>query len=348
MADGRATAQRERGWLHVILALVAFLLLGLPPFTAALPVSDMLLLLLPVFAACWVAGWARGGPAVPALFWTVMAVVVLRSPLGGTSHYAAMARSWSLFVAGAFGALCVLGRQESLVHRALTATAIALLVGAAMLALPPGRFARAEHALTTELAARNAEAIAAMQQSVSEIAAQSPSAGASARALAARSPAQLLSVSAVAAPLAPALLALESLAACALAWAMYHRFSRARLGAPLARLREFAFGDQLVWGLVAGCALVALPPLRPLATTGWNLIAFFGSLYVVRGYAVFTWFIPHRAALESAVLATLAIVTLLLSLIVVPAAFGLGLSDTWFDWRRRVGQVPPRPGGPST
>ena len=54
----------------------------------------------------------------------------------------------------------------------------------------------------------------------------------------------------------PALLALESLAALALAWATYHRLSRARLGAPLRPLREFRFNDQLVWGLIVGLTIV--------------------------------------------------------------------------------------------
>src|SRR3712207_8406043 len=35
------------------------------------------------------------------------------------------------------------------------------------------------------------------------------------------------------------------------------RVSRARIGPPLAPLREFRFNDQLVWGLVAGITAVA-------------------------------------------------------------------------------------------
>ena len=60
----------------------------------------------------------------------------------------------------------------------------------------------------------------------------------------------------LAAPAFPALLALESLLALALAWTLYHRFSRARIGEPLGRLKEFRFNDQLVWGLIVAVALV--------------------------------------------------------------------------------------------
>jgi hypothetical protein len=135
-----------------------------------------------------------------------------------------------------------------------------------------------------------------------------------------------------AAPLFPALLALESLAACALAWALYHRLSRARLGAPLGALREFTFSDQLVWGLVAGFSLLVLPAFKALAHVGLNLVVFLGALYALRGFGIVIWFLPRGRA---AVTVLFSIVALLLGPLAVPMAFGLGVSDTWIDWRRR-------------
>jgi hypothetical protein len=132
--------------------------------------------------------------------------------------------------------------------------------------------------------------------------------------------------------LLPATLALESLLALALAWSLYHRLNRARVGPPLARLRDFRFSDELVWGVVVGLVLALVPTLAPLRGAGYNLLAFFGALYALRGLGVLSWFFaPGRAA--AAVLIVLGSVFLPVSL---PLALGLGLGDTWLDLRSRA------------
>src|SRR3954464_12635090 len=93
----------------------------------------------------------------------------------------------------------------------------------------------------------------------------------------------------------PSLLLLESLVALALAWATFHRLSRARLGAPLGPLKDFRFNDQLVWGLIAGLAIVFVPALDFLGGTGRNLLVFFGALYAIRGFGVLSWFLAPGA-----------------------------------------------------
>jgi hypothetical protein len=145
---------------------------------------------------------------------------------------------------------------------------------------------------------------------------------------------RLLKLPPVTAPLYPSLLALESLAVLALAWALYHRVSRARIGPPLAPLREFRFNDQLVWGLVAGITAVAVPTLSAFRTVGLNLLVFFGALYALRGLGVLTWFFaPGRLMVT---------MTIALAIFMWPIlgvfALGIGLGDTWLDWRSR-----PRP-----
>jgi hypothetical protein len=141
-----------------------------------------------------------------------------------------------------------------------------------------------------------------------------------------------------AAPLFPALLGLEALAACALAWALYHRLSRARIGAALAPLSRFAFSDQLVWALVAGITMIVLPTLAAVGPMGRNLTFFVGALYVLRGYGIYAWFVSRRIA---AVSVFLAVAAFPLSLLTVPAALGIGLTDMWVDWRARLGMVRP-------
>src|SRR5438045_6102658 len=135
----------------------------------------------------------------------------------------------------------------------------------------------------------------------------------------------------------PSLLALESLVALALAWAIYHRLSPARLGAPLRPLREFRFNDQLVWGLIVGLTIAFLPTLQSFHGVGRNMLVFFYALYALRGFGVLAWFLA-----PGAILATLTLSFALLSFPTLPpntrvagfkllllAIFALGLGDTW-------------------
>jgi hypothetical protein len=141
----------------------------------------------------------------------------------------------------------------------------------------------------------------------------------------------------------PALLALESLLALALAWALYHRLSRARIGAPLRPLREFRFNDQLVWGLIVGLTISFLPTLQGLRGVGRNLLVFFYALYAIRGLGVLVWLLAPGALIATI---TVGFAMLWLPVIKFAAAFGLmlllvaafvlGLGDTWADWRRRA------------
>jgi hypothetical protein len=141
----------------------------------------------------------------------------------------------------------------------------------------------------------------------------------------------------------PSLLLLESLVALALAWGTYHRISRTRLGAPLGFLKVFRFNDQFVWGLIAGVTIVFIPALEYLDSTGRNLLVFFGALYAIRGFGVLSWFLAP-GALAAALLVGFAMlwwpvlnaVAVLGFLLLALAAFGLGLGDTWADWRSRA------------
>jgi len=141
----------------------------------------------------------------------------------------------------------------------------------------------------------------------------------------------------------PALLALESLCAVALAWATYHRFSRTRLGPPLAPISQFRFNDQLVWGLIVGLTVLFVPTLADARPLGQNFVLFFGALFVLRGLGVLAWFLAPRRLTPLIVTAVVllyvpvvnyvAVLGLTLLLVV---AFGLGLGDTWADWRSRA------------
>ena len=129
----------------------------------------------------------------------------------------------------------------------------------------------------------------------------------------------------------PALLALESLAALALAWSLYHRMSRTRIGPPLAPLKQFRFNDQMVWGFIAGLVIAAMPTLAGLRGLGANLLVFFGALYALRGVGVLSWLFKPGWLTTVAVAVTIP----LLFPLYAAGALAFGVGDTWIDWRRR-------------
>src|SRR5436309_11792362 len=124
-----------------------------------------------------------------------------------------------------------------------------------------------------------------------------------------------------AATLLPALLALESLAVLALGWGVYRRLSPVQIGPPLSPLTEFRFNDQLVWGLAVGATLSLLPAFQEARNAGYNLLLFFGALYLVRGIGVLVWLSRGRY-LYIVILGFVPQVFLIVTL-------ALGLGDTW-------------------
>ena len=322
------SAPRGRGqrWSGVLVALAAFLLLPLQsPFSRVLPIDNTLVLLLPLLAACFVVGWWMGGKSSLALVWMALAAYVLSRPaLPGATAYHDVARAWGLLVAGSFGLVCVAGSRASFLSRALSAVGIA-----AALVLAPSLLGELE---LTRLSAIFGEQFAARRSLIDlSLPALDPAADGSD--VAAALPEVMRVASRLAEPIAPAMLALEAVAAAALAWALYHRLSRTRIGAPLGRLRDFRFNDQLIWGLVAGITILVLPSLASIRVFGGNLVIFFGVLYVLRGVAVMTFL----TSLGGASLRVLAIVLGVLFLPITPAlAFGLGVGDTWFDLRSKL------------
>jgi len=200
---------------------------------------------------------------------------------------------------------------------------------------------RAQRAMQVEFARRNSESMTAFRT----FAKQYPDAAKSVAQLGTLEEldAGLKATSEAGVMLAPSLLLVESLIALALAWATYHRISRTRLGAPLGPLKDFRFNDQLVWGLIAGLTIVFVPALDFMEGAGRNLLLFFGALYAIRGFAVLSWFMrPGTLAVTLMVgfamlwLPVLTPVAVLGFTLLAVAAFGLGLGDTWADWRRRA------------
>ena len=335
MSDAATPAPRERGWRRLLPALAAFLLLpALPLVSMAVPIPESLPLLVTALAACTLLGWWSGGRASLALVWCALAGWVVVQPGLSHSPHDWMARGWALLAAGAFGVVSLVAGARPFFGRALAAVALAgALAGALVLASPSGP-GRVRRIVRTEVERRVAAEVESQRASRAEleqtgVLRRYPSLKATLEQGEERIAAATASVAVV----YPALLALESLAALALAWSLYHRVSRARIGPPLAPLRDFRFSDQLVWGLIVGITVLVLPSLRGIHALGLNLLVFFGALYALRGLGVLAWFLnPTRPV------AGLLVGVALFLLLGERGAFALGLvgvGDTWLDWRSR-------------
>jgi hypothetical protein len=112
---------------------------------------------------------------------------------------------------------------------------------------------------------------------------------------------------------------------------MYHRLAQVRIGPALGKLRDFRFNDQLVWGLAVGATIAFLPPFADGRSAGINLLVFFGTLYLLRGVGVLSWVSRGRG-----VSTVLIILTAIAPPLVAALALGVGVGDTWMDWRSRI------------
>jgi hypothetical protein len=358
MAGGVAAAPRERGWLLVLLGLVAFSLPLIPlpvvlPMRAVLPVVETVVLFVPALATCFVLGWLAGGSPWLAALWVGMAALALRAAVPPVGAYADVVRGWAMLLGAAFGVVSIAAPRQRFFPRALGAVAFALLMAVLFLLIADKSVDQARAVFGEEFARRNAllARLADLQSAaVYGLSRDMPFIGTLLdRRFFEGLVQQSVTATRVFTPLYPAMLLLESLAALTLAWAVYHRLNRARLGPPLAPLREFSFSDQLIWGFVAGLVMVVVPGLAALDVLGRNLLVLFGGLYLVRGTGVIAWYIMRleRRRLVAA-FAAIGAALLFGSSSLVPAlgaVFGsmavvppllLGLSDSWMDWRARA------------
>lgn len=338
MTEAAAALQPVRQpWRRLFLAVAVLVLLPLlPQVRVILPIEQTMLLVIPAIAACALAGWRNGERLVFATVWTVVALWMLAQAAGSPgSSYDFMARGWALLLAACFGLSAVLATGVSFFPRALASLGVATIVAVAIASSGTGGAARIANVAKIEFARRNAESLADLRRNTEtkewkDMAAKSSFLSE----VPELSEKQLRSIQTYSGMLVAALLGLESLAALALAWAVYHRFSTAPDGPALGRLREFRFNDQLVWGLAVGATIFLLPPFIEGRTVGLNLLVFFGALYVLRGFGILAWMTKGRVLMAALVFATV-----LAWPLVGLLALGLGLGDTWLDWRKRAQSI---------
>jgi hypothetical protein len=285
-----------------VLALAGYLLLAPPVFVFG-PLAGLLLVSRPGTIREW--AWMLGG-----VIWSVLWL----QQVGGLG--AQVTRAAAVLLSGTFLAL-TLWRPSNGPGRALTATATA---GAALLV-----WMRGLGIGWPQLVTGVDHDLGAYQTA---LAAQWRSVGASPE-LIEQASAAMHSV----AQLFPGLLAIAAIAGLRLAWAWYHRLAARPLGAPPAPFRAFGFSDQLVWGLVAALGLALIPVPEPWRLLGANLLLVLGTLYAMRGLAVF---LAQSGRVAGPMSGVLTVVAMFLLPFVVGGLTLLGLADTWLDFRRRL------------
>lgn len=343
-----ATPAGESGWGKVLLGVAAFLLLPtIPQFRALLPVDETMRLIVPALAACAVVGWWAGGRLLLAAVWVGLAVAIAIQAPTANDAFHNLARGWTLVLAGAFGLVSLFGARRPFFARSLIALSVSLALALIMSWIGPVSGGHMTRAVRDELARRNAEWMGTLNGFIgqyprewNDLIARIPQIAD----LPAETEKQLGVLADTGGGIFPSLLALESVIALAIAWSLYHRLARTRLGPPLAQLREFRFNDQFVWGLIAGLAIVFLPMLSPARLVGRNLLVFFSALYAMRGLGVLSFFLaPGALAITGTVGFMMLLIPPVLTAIATIGffilgitAFGLGLGDTWADWRNRA------------
>jgi len=137
---------------------------------------------------------------------------------------------------------------------------------------------------------------------------------------------------------APGMLALQSLAGLALAWQWHGYLTPEPLGAPLAPFREFRIGDAWVWGVIAWLGLLIAPVSGVLKVAGTNLGFVLGALYVLRGAAIVVTFAQVLGVSAVALVIAAGVAAALAAplLFLLPGLCTLGITDTWYQYRRRL------------
>lgn len=335
MTDATAPSPR-RGWWWLGLAVIAFVIAAsLPIAQTLLPVHTPLLLVLPSLAACALVGWWRGGSlpiAIVTLAWACWSV--LTAARSGVSSEV-LAAGWSAVAGACLGLSLLASRSPWFLGKGVVAVLSALLVSALLMVVTPSGPAAFDRTVQSVLSVRGNTDLtnwrAVRSQMTRESTVRSDSAT---TAVLDRFEQQVSGLPQLARVVLPSMLVLQTLVAMAIAWGLFHRFSRTRLGNELGRLREFRFNDHWIWSVIVGLVLALLPALDALRPLGINLLVFFGALYALRGAGVLAWFLrPGRSLLGLIV----GVALLLLLRDGAAIALGLvGLGDTWADWRRRI------------
>lgn len=233
---------------------------------------------------------------------------------GGTLLYYAV-NAWGALLAGVFG-IVALGRERGTTAPSWIATAGAGVVFLLLLHAFGYDLGAIEFDATRMLAQAQADMRILAQQFLGTAPAADPGAPAAVAAL------------------TPALFTVLGALGLDLAWRWYHRIAAAPVGAPPRLFADFRFSDHLVWILVAafGTVLAQSAGFLGGSVGPANVLLVMGVLYAARGLAVLWPAVRRLPGVARLALGVLAVVLLLFT---AAGLFGIGLADTWVDFRRR-------------
>jgi predicted membrane protein DUF2232 len=323
------------GWRSALLALLVFLVL--PSFPSALrsvlPVAETWLLLAAALAACAALGWWNGGSPWLAVLAVLLGWYAATASVGPASgSYGFLVHGWAVLLGASFGLASLLTPGQRFLPRALSAIGIAVVVAFALAISTQGGVATVSSVMKTEFGRRTSETDSVMNDmAASPLWRRAAERNPGLDSVVTQNEADLRRIGDRSASTTPAAVALESLVALALAWVVYHRIGSADLGPRLGSLREFRFNDQLIWGLAVGATIFFLPVFADGKDAGLNLLVFFGALYLLRGVGVLSFTTRSRWAVM-----LLIIMTIFAPVPLGAVALGVGVGDTWMDWRTRA------------
>jgi hypothetical protein len=323
------------GWRSALLALFAFLVL--PGFPSALrsitPITETWVLLAAVLAVCAALGWWNGGGAWLALIAIALGWYAATSPIGtGPGNYRSLVHGWTVLLAASFGVASLVTPGQRFLLRALSAVGIASVLAFTVAVATPDGVPSVRAVMKTEFSRRTEETVAVVNDmATSPVWRRAVERNPSLDSMVKSNEEDLRTIANRSTRIVPALVALESLLALVLAWTIYHRIALADLGPRLGALKEFRFNDQLVWGLAVGGTIFFLPVFADGKDAGLNLLVFFGALYLLRGVGVLSFMTRGRLG---AIL--LVVMTIFAPLLLGALALGVGVGDTWMDWRTRA------------
>ena len=226
-------------------------------------------------------------------------------------------RGWALLLAGGFAVGASLAPARPILERSLLAVALAGVTIGAMAAMRPEL-----------LAGLDGHVVGAFERALALYDFE-PLGGPAAEVAVRR-------FAAVWGVVYPGLLVLASLSALAVTAYVLGRIRGEEGGLP--PLRRFRFGEQAVWVLVVGLALLVLPVGGWAERAGGNIVTVMGGLYALRGVAVLVYAGASLVRSRRAA-AVLGIAALVLYPVTIGAALVVGVSDTWLDLRSRLGVV---------
>ncbi|HSC58848.1 MAG TPA: DUF2232 domain-containing protein [Gemmatimonadales bacterium] len=279
------------------------LFLSVAPWGFFAPLTVLLLFGRPRTAREWL--WIGAG-----VIWTAS----LWMQEDGTLLFYAV-NAWGALLAGVFG-IVALSPRPWRTSPAWIATAAAAVMFLLLL-----------HANGFDLGAIQFEATRALAQAQADMRVVAQS-------LLGRAPATDPAAPAAVGAITPALFTILGTLGLDLAWRWYRRIAAAPAGAPPRPFAEFRFSDHLVWILVVALAttLAGSAGYLPASAGPTNALLLMGVLYAIRGLAI-VWPAIHRMPVVTRI--ALLFVSVLLFVFVMAGLFGIGLADTWVDFRRR-------------